>query len=115
MRSKLALPLVVAAGLGLSACANPYDPGQRAVGGGLLGAGTGAAIGGLVGGGRGAAGRCGDAGHGPRRSGRTPRTRRRARTRPRATAPVPSGLRPAACGLRPAAQPKHAWQAEGPA
>ena len=55
MRSKLALPLVVAAGLGLSACSNPYDPGQRAVGGGLLGAGTGAAIGGLVGGGRGAA------------------------------------------------------------
>ncbi len=55
MRSKLALPLVVAAGLGLSACTNPYDPGQRAVGGGLLGAGTGAAIGGLAGGGRGAA------------------------------------------------------------
>ncbi len=33
----------------------PYDPGQRAVGGGLLGAGAGAAIGGLAGGGRGAA------------------------------------------------------------
>lgn len=48
----------VALGLGallsLAAC-NPYDPGQRAVGGGLLGAGTGAAIGGLAGGGRGAA------------------------------------------------------------
>lgn len=55
MRNKLALSLVVAAGLGLTACSNPYDPGQRAVGGGLLGAGTGAAIGGLVGGGRGAA------------------------------------------------------------
>ena len=41
--------------LALSACTNPYDPGQRAVGGGLLGAGTGAAIGGLAGGGRGAA------------------------------------------------------------
>jgi hypothetical protein len=41
--------------LGLSACTNPYDPGQRAIGGGLLGAGTGAAIGGLAGGGRGAA------------------------------------------------------------
>ena len=41
--------------LALSACTDPYDPGQRAVGGGLLGAGTGAAIGGLAGGGRGAA------------------------------------------------------------
>jgi hypothetical protein len=48
-----------AAGLGLalalSGCTNPYDPGQRAIGGGLIGAGTGAAIGGLAGGGRGAA------------------------------------------------------------
>ena len=41
--------------LGLSACTNPYDPGQRAVGGGLIGAGAGAAIGGAVGGGTGAA------------------------------------------------------------
>ena len=41
--------------LGLGACTNPYDPGQRAVGGGLLGAGAGAAIGGIAGGGRGAA------------------------------------------------------------
>jgi hypothetical protein len=41
--------------LGLAACTDPYDPGQRAVGGGLIGAGTGAAIGGLAGGGRGAA------------------------------------------------------------
>ena len=40
--------------LGLSAC-DPYSPGQRAVGGGLLGAGAGAAIGGLAGGGHGAA------------------------------------------------------------
>lgn len=55
MKTKFALSLVVAAGLGLTACSNPYDPGQRAVGGGLLGAGTGAAIGSLVGGGRGAA------------------------------------------------------------
>jgi hypothetical protein len=29
----------------LSACTDPYDPGQRAIGGGLAGAGTGAAIG----------------------------------------------------------------------
>lgn len=41
--------------LSLAACSDPYDPGQRAVGGGLLGAGAGAAIGALAGGGRGAA------------------------------------------------------------
>jgi hypothetical protein len=40
---------------GLSACTDPYDPGQRAVGGGLLGAATGAAIGAAAGGGSGAA------------------------------------------------------------
>jgi hypothetical protein len=39
----------------LSACTNPYDPTQRFVGGGLVGAGTGAAIGAAVGGGHGAA------------------------------------------------------------
>ena len=50
-------PIAAALGLtlALSACTDPYDPGQRAVGGGLLGAGAGAAIGGLAGGGRGAA------------------------------------------------------------
>lgn len=41
--------------LGLSACTNPYDPAQRTIGGGLLGAATGAAIGAAAGGGRGAA------------------------------------------------------------
>jgi hypothetical protein len=41
--------------LGLSACTNPYDPGQRAIGGGLIGAGTGALIGGIAAGGPGAA------------------------------------------------------------
>jgi hypothetical protein len=46
-----ALGLIV----GLSACTNPYDPAQRAVGGGLLGAGAGAAIGAAAGGGHGAA------------------------------------------------------------
>jgi hypothetical protein len=51
------VPIAAALGmaLALSACTDPYDPGQRAVGGGLLGAGAGAAIGGLAGGGRGAA------------------------------------------------------------
>ena len=40
---------------GVAACTNPYDPTQRAIGGGLLGAGAGAAIGAAAGGGRGAA------------------------------------------------------------
>ncbi len=54
---RIALSLVTAAALatGLTACTDPYSPGQRAVGGGLLGAGAGAAIGGLAGGGSGAA------------------------------------------------------------
>jgi hypothetical protein len=46
---------IVAAVLSLAACTNPDDPGQRAVGGGLIGAGAGAGIGALAGGGRGAA------------------------------------------------------------
>ncbi|MBB2204644.1 cell envelope biogenesis protein OmpA, partial [Gluconacetobacter takamatsuzukensis] len=41
--------------LSLAACSNPYDPGQRALGGGLIGAGGGAAIGARAGGGPGAA------------------------------------------------------------
>ncbi|WP_254070448.1 hypothetical protein [Acidisphaera sp. L21] len=41
--------------LGVAGCTDPYDPGQRAVGGGLLGAGAGAALGAIAGGGRGAA------------------------------------------------------------
>ncbi len=54
---RMIAPGVVAAGLvlALASCTNPYDPGQRAVGGGLLGAGTGAAIGAAAGGGHGAA------------------------------------------------------------
>ena len=55
MRCSIAFAAAVVMVLALSACTNPYDPGQRAVGGGLLGAGTRAAIGGLAGGGRGAA------------------------------------------------------------
>ena len=51
--SSCALALGLA--IGLSACTDPYDPGQRAIGGGLFGAATGAAIGGVAGGGRGAA------------------------------------------------------------
>jgi hypothetical protein len=51
------IPSVVALGLipGLSACTNPYDPVQRFVGGGLIGAGSGAAIGAAAAGGHGAA------------------------------------------------------------
>jgi hypothetical protein len=56
MYRKITACVVVAGlGLGLAGCTNPYDPGQRALGGGLLGAGAGAAIGGIAGGGKGAA------------------------------------------------------------
>ncbi len=41
--------------LGLSACTNPYDPGQRALGGAAIGAASGAAIGVAAAGGGGAA------------------------------------------------------------
>lgn len=41
--------------LGLAGCGDPYSPGQRAVGGGLVGAGAGALVGSAVGGGPGAA------------------------------------------------------------
>ena len=47
--------IALAMALSLSACTNPYDPGQRAIGGGLIGAGAGAAIGAAAGGGTGAA------------------------------------------------------------
>lgn len=55
MEIKKILTLSVMLGaLSLGACTNPYDPGQRAVGGGLIGAGAGAALGGIAGGGGGA-------------------------------------------------------------
>jgi hypothetical protein len=41
--------------LGLSACTDPYDPGQRALGGAAIGAASGAAIGAAAAGGGGAA------------------------------------------------------------
>src|SRR5260370_35564379 len=50
-----ACAVVVGLVLGLSACTNPYDPAQRAIGGGLIGAGAGAAIGAAARGGHGAA------------------------------------------------------------
>ena len=51
------IPYVVTASLvlGLSACTNPYDPVQRFIGGGLIGAGSGAAIGAAAAGEHGAA------------------------------------------------------------
>jgi hypothetical protein len=55
MRRFAPLTVVLGLTLAVSACTDPYDPGQRAIGGGLLGAGAGAAIGGIAGGGRGAA------------------------------------------------------------
>ena len=47
--------VVVGLALSSSACTNPYDPVQRTIGGGLIGAGSGAAIGAAAGGGHGAA------------------------------------------------------------
>jgi len=47
---KLGTAAALAMVLGTAACSNPYDPGQRAVGGGLLGAGAGAAVSGITGG-----------------------------------------------------------------
>ena len=55
MNKKALLSLVLVSGLGLTACSDPYDPGQRALGGAGIGALGGAAIGGIAGGGRGAA------------------------------------------------------------
>jgi hypothetical protein len=57
MTKRRATPCVIAVGLvlGLSACTNPYDPIQRTIGGGLIGAGSGAAIGAAAAGGHGAA------------------------------------------------------------
>lgn len=46
--------LLTMATLALGGCVDPYDPGQRAFTGGLLGAGSGALIGGAIGGGHGA-------------------------------------------------------------
>jgi hypothetical protein len=52
---RIAPYMIAAFGLGLSACTNPYDPVQRGLGGGILGAASGAAIGAAAGGGPGAA------------------------------------------------------------
>jgi hypothetical protein len=41
---------VIATAIGLAGCTNPYSPGQRALGGGAIGAGTGAVIGAATGG-----------------------------------------------------------------
>lgn len=49
------LPFALAVVLVTAGCTNPNDPGQRAAGGGLIGAGAGAALGAMIGGGRGAA------------------------------------------------------------
>ncbi len=46
--------VIAGIGLGTTACTNPYDPGQRAAGGALIGGAGGAAVGGLAGGGTGA-------------------------------------------------------------
>ena len=53
--TKLTVCAALIGALSVGACTNPYDPGQRALGGGLLGAGAGAGLGAIVGGGQGAA------------------------------------------------------------
>src|SRR5712672_4713069 len=53
--TRIAPYLIAALALSLSACTNPYDPVQRGLGGGILGAASGAAIGAAAGGGPGAA------------------------------------------------------------
>ena len=52
MRKRATITGVVGAGLLLAtaAFADPYNPAERAIGGGLLGAGTGAVIGAIAGG-----------------------------------------------------------------
>ena len=49
MRKRETFASVIGVGLlmATAAFADPYNPGERALGGGLLGAGTGAAIGGM--------------------------------------------------------------------
>jgi predicted lipid-binding transport protein (Tim44 family) len=56
MRKRSTIPGVIVAGLlsATAAAADPYNPGERAITGGLLGAGTGAVIGAIAGGGHGA-------------------------------------------------------------
>jgi hypothetical protein len=55
MTQKQTLTLaVLGIALGLGACTDPNNPGQRAVGGGLIGGAAGAGIGALAGGGKGA-------------------------------------------------------------
>ena len=56
MSKRATIPGVIGAGLLLAATAyaDPYNPGERAITGGLLGAGTGAVIGAIAGGGHGA-------------------------------------------------------------
>ena len=46
--------MVVASAIGLAGCTNPYSPGQRAIGGGAIGAGSGAILGSALGGNAGA-------------------------------------------------------------
>jgi hypothetical protein len=56
MSKRATIPGVIGAGLVLAtaAFADPYNPAERAIGGGLVGAGTGALIGAIAGGGHGA-------------------------------------------------------------
>ena len=50
MKSTIGLAIAGVLALSLAGCTNPYDPGQRALGGAAIGAGAGAAIGAAAGG-----------------------------------------------------------------
>ena len=55
MKLRRGLPIAaLCLALGLGACTDPNDPGQRAIGGGVIGGLGGAGIGALAGGGKGA-------------------------------------------------------------
>jgi hypothetical protein len=54
IRRSLQCAAALGLALAVSACTDPYDPGQRAAGGALIGAGGGAAVGAAIGGGPGA-------------------------------------------------------------
>ncbi len=53
-KTKMLAVAALGLSLGLGACTDPYSPGQRAVGGGVIGGLGGAGVGALAGGGKGA-------------------------------------------------------------
>ncbi|GAB6967784.1 hypothetical protein JCM25156A_18210 [Komagataeibacter kakiaceti JCM 25156] len=111
--------VLLAAGLclGLGACENTRDPGERAIGGGLIGAGGGALIGGLAGGGTGAAiGALAGGGTGAAIGAATTPRRRPAPQPPAVMCPdgrvLPPGYPPQSCPPPPGAPPPNVAAAQ---